>query len=215
MNVLIMAAHPDDEILGCAGTIQKLKEREDVEDIYVCIVCESCTARNRTDIDRMKECSRKANTLLGVKEVIFLDYKDQMLDRVPILELNKKIENIVRKTNAEMVFTHYSKDLNRDHRIVSEATRVATRPSVKQDIMLFEYEVLSTTELTMDEIFKPNTYSIISTGQLYNKGKAFSFYMSERNNMRSTDILIAKAKVRGAEVSSDLAEAFIMIRGIL
>ena len=211
MKVLVISAHTDDEILGCGGTIARLVEGGD--EVFICIVCESVSARGRDDFSKMEELAKESAQILGVNDIYFLRFKDQRLDEKSLLDLNKAIEEVVQKVKPDIVFTHYIDDLNKDHRIVSESTLVATRPFSSQIKKVYQYEVVSSTELGFKE-FKPNTFVNIAK-TINKKIKAFSKYESEIEEYphpRSIEGLKIKAQQNGMRSGFKYAEAFILVR---
>lgn len=211
---MVISAHPDDEVLGCGGTIARFTEEGN--EAYVCIVCDGISARNRDDHNEMEKCSKESAKILGVKEVYFLNFKDQRLDELPIIEINKAIEKIINKIKPEIVYTHYKGDLNKDHRIVSEATKVAVRPFSSTIKKLYEYEVMSSTEWGFDE-FRANTFVDI-TKTIAKKLDAFSKYKTETKEYphpRSIEGLKVKSKQNGIKAGFEFAEAFILERDLV
>ena len=152
MNVLVVAAHPDDEALGCGGTIAKHIANGD--NVTAIIMVEFITSRGAAPPDK------PYLSLKGYHRV-FNSYPDQKLDTIPILEINQFIEKWIRELKPTIVYTHSKNDANKDHQIVFEATLVACRPvpgaSVKR---LLSYEVPSSTEWGAT-MFHPNVFSEI------------------------------------------------------
>ena len=223
MNILIIVAHPDDEVLGCGGTIAKLSHDYD---IYTLILGEGITSRDipneekKEELKELKKQSDEANKILGVKKVFFEDFPDNRFDTVPLLDIIKSIEKVIQKIKPEEIFTHHYGDLNIDHQIVHKAVLTATRPvadyTVKK-ILLFE--VLSSTEWNyqnQNNAFTPNTYIDISD-TLNKKLVAMKCYKSEIRDYphpRSLEAIEILAKKRGVEVGLKYAEAFNLIRSI-
>lgn len=222
-KILIIAAHPDDEVLGCGGTIAKYsKDRE----VYVLILGEGVSSRYqkkeeapREELDKIKEQSRKASQVLGVKESFFLDLPDQRFDTVSFLDIVKKIENIIQTLRPEVIYTHSSRDLNLDHRITFEAVLTATRPTgdflVKE---LYSFEVLSSTEWSFQKVngsFSPNFFEEISFLDISKKIESLKIYEGEIRKFphpRSEEAILSLAKTRGSSVGLNYAEAFELIR---
>jgi len=138
-RVLIVAAHPDDEVLGCGGTISRLV-REGYE-AYTLILGEGITSRDKNrnrkkrkeEINKLKEQIYKANKVLGVKEVFTFDFPDNRFDSVDFLDIVKTIEEVKNNLKPEIVFTHSKSDLNIDHYITYKAVITATRSPTKTD----------------------------------------------------------------------------------
>lgn len=217
MKVLVIAAHPDDEILGCGGTIARHTEKGD--EVYVLIVSEGVSAQyeDREKFLRLrKDACLKAVEYLGVKEVFFDEFPDGKLDSVPQLKINKKIEGVIAKVNPQRVYTHHWGDLHKDHSVVYESTIVAARKGVKEILC---YEILGTTNKKNSDLrlaFNPNYYVNI-TEYLNKKLKALSFYTTEVKsfpNPLSKEAIEVLAKHRGVESGLNAAEAFVCIKKI-
>jgi len=217
MKVLVIAAHPDDEILGCGGTIARHTAKGD--DVYVLIMSEGVSAQYEDKEKFLKlrrDACLKATKYLGVKEVFFDEFPDGKLDSISQLEINKKIEGVIAKVNPQRVYTHHHGDLNKDHRIVHDSTLIATRRNVQE---VFSYEILGSTNKCADNkemIFVPNYYVSIDK-YLDKKLKALSFYETEVKNFPnpvSEEAIKVLAKHRGVESGLNAAEAFVCIKKI-
>ncbi len=222
MNILIIAPHPDDEVLGCGGTIAKHKKQGDK--IYLCIVTRAYTPDwSEEFIKNRAEEIKKANKILGIKKTYFLNFPTVKLDTISQKKINDALIKIVKEIKPEIVYIPWGGDLNKDHRLVFEASLVATRPSTNSSVKkLLSYETLSETEWgtslarNVNEVFIPNVYINISN-TLKNKLKAMSCYQSELKKSphpRSLEIIEALAKKRGSEAGLKFAEAFMLIREI-
>jgi LmbE family N-acetylglucosaminyl deacetylase len=223
MNILIIVAHPDDEVLGCGGTIAKLSENNT---IYTLILGEGITSRDipdeekKEELKELKKQSAEANKILGVKKVFFKNFPDNKFDTIPLLDIIKSIEKTIQGIKPEEIFTHHYGDLNIDHQIVHKAVLTATRPvgdyTVKK---ILSFEVLSSTEWNYQNqtnIFTPNTYIDIS-GIIDKKLEAMKIYKSETRDYphpRSLEGIEILAKKRGLEVGLAFAEAFCQVREI-
>ena len=217
MKILIIAPHPDDEVLGCGGTIAKhTKERDEV---CFCIVTKAYLPDWSEEFikNRPKEIE-KANKILGIKKTYFLDYPTVKLDTIPQKELNESISKVVNEVNPDVVYIPHKGDLNKDHRLVFESCLVVTRPANHKVKRILSYETLSETEWGQAiEPFIPNVYVDISE-TFEKKIKAIKAYESELREYphpRSLEIVEALAKKRGSEVGVNFAEAFILIREIV
>ena len=226
-SVLVVAAHPDDEILGCGGIIAKHSERKD--DVHVLIAAEGHSARSKSEmnsddfnmINHLKICAKKANSLLGAKKIDFLDLPDKRLDSLDRLELIQKLEAVVIKQNPDIVYVHHLGDLNIDHRRLHEAVLTACRPIPGQSVKkILSYEIMSSTEWQSPNsglYFIPNWYEDISD-QWLKKKEALKVYESEMRewpHSRSIKSLEILAKHRGSQVGLQKAEAFMLIRQIV
>ena len=226
-SVLVVAAHPDDEILGCGGIIAKHSEKND--DVHVLIAAEGHSARSRHErnsedldiINHLKVCAKKANRLLGAKSIDFLDLADNRLDSLDRLDLIQKLESVVIRHNPDIVYVHHLGDLNIDHRRLHEAVLTACRPIPGQSVrQILSYEIMSSTEWQTPNCglyFIPNWYEDISD-QWLKKKEALKVYASEMRewpHSRSIKSLEILAKHRGSQVGLQKAEAFMLIRQIV
>ena len=209
MNVLVIAAHPDDEVVGMGATIKKLSKKNK---IFLCIVTEGATAQY-DDKKMMKvrhDACIKSSKLLGISNVKFLDFPDMGLDMISQLEINKELEKIIEVFKPKVVYTTPSHDLHKDHKLVFDSTLVATRSfssSVKQ---LLSYECPG----PVKHPFRPTVYQNIEKEFSY-KIKAFKMYKSEVMKFphpRSIEAIENLAIQRGVECSLKKAEAFQLIR---
>ena len=155
---------------------------------------------------------------MGCRNQIFLDLKDNELDGYTLLTIVKKIENVILSIKPQIIFTHFSGDLNIDHQITSRATVTAARPVQNNSFLkkIIFFETLSSSEWTMNERFKPNLYVDISK-EIRSKIKALKAYKSEIRKFphpRSTKAVIALSNLRGSEISVNHAEAFQIFRAV-
>lgn len=219
MNVLIIAPHPDDEILGCGGTIAKHTAAGNR--VYVCVVTRGKLPLFNDDGVKIVrgECA-SAHEYLGVKETIFLDFPAAMLEEVPRYELNDSLCKVVQCIKPEEVYIPHRGDMQLDHKMIVDAAMVALRPKYEHVAKrIYAYETLSETGWdipnTVNE-FIPTVYNDIS-GYLDRKLQAMRFYRSQLApypNPRSIESLEALAKYRGSTVNKRAAEAFSLIREI-
>ena len=222
MKILVIAAHFDDEVYGCGGTIAKLVNEG--HEIDVCVLTDSCSSQYKGHAHEMiaqkKAESEEVNKILGIKETHTFDYPDMQLDTVPHVELNKAIEQCVIEINPEVVYTHHGGDVNKDHRLVFESTMVAVRPmedsSVKRVLC---YEVPSSTEWappTPSNMFAPNVFVDIEdvVEKKIDAIKAYNSELREYPHPRSAENVINQAHLRGASVGLNAAESFMLIREI-
>ena len=207
MNILVLAAHPDDETLGMGGTIKKLSKNNK---IILCVVSEGATAqyKDKKMIKVRRDSCKKAAKILGISQTIFLDYPDMRLN-LSHLDINKKLEEIIEKYRPEIVYTAPKNDLNLDHQMVFNSTLVACRPKsgVKQILC---YEIQGNTKVP----FVPNVFENIEKEFPY-KIKGFKMYKSEIEefpNPRSIAAIENLAIQRGIESGTRKAEAFELIR---
>jgi len=220
MNVLVVAAHPDDEVLGCGGTIGRLAEEGHA--VSIGILGEGATSRDGTDgpaeVEVLRQQSRQAAELLGAKEVMLAGLPDNRFDTVPLLDVVKRIEAWVDQVQPEVVYTHHAGDLNIDHAIAARATLTAARPLPGGVVReLYAYEVPSSTDWSFDRCgapFRPNTFVDIAD-TLDTKLEAMAVYTSETRpfpHPRSAEALRANAVRWGGTAGVTAAEAFELVR---
>ena len=215
-NILVIAPHADDEILGCGGIISKFSRKK--VNIYVAIMTNASKgdsklfSKSKIKIIR-NECLR-ANKKLGVK-VFFFNFPAPKLDQYPIYKISKKINDLINKVKCETVFLPYGNDIHKDHQCIYQASLVACRPinnNLVKNILC--YETLSETEWGLDS-FHPNYYEVLSNVDINNKISAFKEYKSQiKDNFhpRSKNGIKNLAKYRGNNISQENAEAFKIIR---
>jgi LmbE family N-acetylglucosaminyl deacetylase len=215
-KVLVIVAHPDDEVLGCGGTIAKHKDNGD--EVTVLIMADGVNSRDEKfkseSVDERRSCAKQANSILKVDDLIFLSFPDNKMDTVPLLDVIKSIENIMTEFRPDIVYTHSLSDLNIDHCVVHNASITACRALPGQSVsQLLFFEVPSSTEWrtsASNNIFNPNWFSDISD-TLDLKMKALSAYEKELHEFPHPRSLIAVeclAKWRGACSGVLAAEAF-------
>ncbi len=220
MNVLVVAPHADDEILGVGGTISKYVEEG--HDVYVCVVTSGHASMFPEEVlDKLRDEVKASHRYLGIKETLFLEYPAVMLSEVPKHELNKKINNVIDEIKPEVVFIPHFGDMHLDHFIVSQSTMVGVRPIKEHKVLeIYSYETLSETEWNIPHVsnsFVPNVYIDISD-YLDKKVKAMSYFTTqlvEFPHPRSLEAIKSLAKLRGSTVGVKAAEAFCMIRRII
>jgi len=211
-KVVVVAAHPDDETLGMGGSIRKLSDSG--IDVTVLFLADGVTSRSmiRESIASRRNASLLALRLLGCTNVVFGDFPDNSLDTVPFLEICQWIENQFKQINPTTVFTHFPRDLNIDHRIVAEATTVASRPKADCSITeLYFFEVLSSTGWAFGSpAFDPKYFvNIESVFQAkIDALKCYEVEMDEFPGARSLQAVEALATTRGAFVGFSKSEAF-------
>ena len=225
MKIIVIAAHPDDEILGCGATISRLAQEGN--DVFVAILGEGITSRytNRNDPDKeliveLKEKAKEASEMLGVKELFLFDFPDNRFDTISLLEIVKKVEGLIDKIKPEIVFTHNGYDLNIDHVITHRAVLTATRPifgcTVKE---LYTFEVSSSTEWSFGEFgsYNPDSFFDVEN-TIEKKIKAINVYDSEIRQFphpRSSEAIKSVARTWGSVVGLEYAEAFVTVRRIV
>ena len=219
MKVLVIAPHPDDEILGVGGTMAKRSAKGD--EVYVCVVTKAYGPLFPAEVtERSRAECREADRLTGAKETLFLDFPAVMLETVPRYEFNGKIGEVISKIEPDEVYIPHRGDMQLDHQMVVDAAMVALRPKYAHTVCrIYAYETLSETGWnipnTVNE-FIPNVYEDISDF-LDTKIKAMEIFKSqlaEYPNARSVGAIEALARYRGSTVSVNAAEAFSLVREI-
>ena len=166
-NILVIAAHPDDEVFGCGGTLIKHKKNKDK--INICFVCEGTTGRfeNLKDplikkhFDVRINSAKKTAKYLNCKELLFLDYPNMRLHMFEKITLVKKLIKIINKVKPDIIYTHCKSDLNSDHRIVHECVVTAVRPSKNfKPSEIYLFEIPSSTDWSLNEFgyFNPRFF---------------------------------------------------------
>ncbi len=224
--IAVIVAHPDDEVLGCGGSIAKWSDAG--SEVHVIILAEGATSRDATrnresrskELSVLAQAAHAASSILGVASLQMLEYPDNRMDSVDRLDVIKDIERQVLRLKPNIVVTHHSGDLNVDHRIIHEAVVTACRPqpgSVVKCLMAFE--VASSTEWQSPgsaPTFQCNWFEDIST--VFNrKLKALEAYSSELRSWphsRSLKAVEHLARWRGASIGVEAAEAFMLLRNI-
>jgi LmbE family N-acetylglucosaminyl deacetylase len=213
-NIFVIGAHPDDELLGSGGAMRKMMD--DGYDVISIIVAKG----RKEEEHHMQEFIALANRHLGIKEVIFLKYRNLMLETVPLYKINKKIESLIEKYEPEMIFTHHYGDLNRDHQITFEAVLTAARPlPEKKPIDIICFETVSSSEWhanTGFHSFKPNFFVDI-TNTIDKKLEALRYYDVEMRpypHPRSYEGIKQLASIRGITIGVQYGEAFEIVRRV-
>ncbi len=213
-NILVLAAHPDDEILGCGGVIQKHVAYG--QQVFVGIITDGSSAQYPGNQEKyqtkIEEC-REANKLLGVLEVQFLDFPDMKLDIVSHSELNNKINELVEGIRPSIIYTHSQFDLNLDHVAVASSTEVVCRPGKQYLEKVLAYEVPSSSEWSRSGSFRPNTFVDIEP-YLEQKVKAMKLYQTEYREYphpRSSEGIQILSQYRGLQSGFKAAEAFKLV----
>lgn len=226
-RILIVAAHPDDEVLGCGGTIAKYRKNGD--DVRVVFLAEGITSRYRADeitTPRVQRESKlrndnafKALEILSVpSEQVFIEQRPCCrLDQVPMLDLVKQIEGHINPWKPTKLLTHAPYDTNIDHRLTYMAVLAAARPKQNSQLKsIYSFEVLSSTEWNPLQPFVPNMFIDISDF-FEKKIEALAAYGDEMGSAphpRSVEVVRSLATYRGAQAGIFYAEAFSLVRSI-
>ena len=226
-KVLVVAAHPDDEVLGCGGTIARHVDSGD--QVHVLIVAEGSTSRQHKrdrsqvgdELSALAKAAQAAGSILGAAGVNLLEFPDNRLDSLDRLDLIKRIEECVERYKPECIYVHHSGDVNVDHRRLHEAVVTACRPIPGHLVKrLLSFEVASSTEWQPPgsaPAFQPNWFVDISD-QLERKREALMSYSSEMRDWphaRSLKAVEHLARWRGAQVGVEAAEAFCLLRQLV
>jgi LmbE family N-acetylglucosaminyl deacetylase len=217
--MLVIAAHPDDEVLGCGGTI--VRSTQEGRQVHIAILGEGLTSRQPTreetdpaGLEDLALTADKVGAFLGATAVHRFGYPDNRFDQVPLLDVAKTIETLINELQPSQVFTQHGGDLNIDHAVTFRATMTATRPLAGSPIRaLFAYEVPSSSEWAFEKFaprFDPNQFVDI-TSTIDQKVRAMAMYETESRvfpHPRSPEALKAIARKWGSTVGFGAAEAF-------
>lgn len=224
-NVLVVASHPDDEVLGCGGTLFKLKSFG--VKVRILILGEGVTSRfsrreqaDQTEVLELKNTALKVGAFLGAENTEFGDLPDNRFDTLALLDIVKIIENCIHRYKPDTIFCQHGGDLNIDHQITFQAVLTATRPLQDHCVKhVLAFEVASSTEWSFGKFeprFSPNYF--VDIGDLLEKKiEALKFYESEERpfpHPRSSESLAAMAKYWGKTCGIQACEAFEIIRSI-
>ena len=214
-NILVLAAHPDDETIGCGATIAKMSSLG--SDIRLLTFTDGISARKKgTRVNQLEGVSIK----LGISDYRSFNFPDNEMDTVSLLSVVKKIETYLEENgfNPDLVLTHSPSCLNVDHRVVYNATMTAFRGLSKfNPIKIACYEITSSSEWNPLSSFVGNLYIDVKD-HMNKKIDALSLYqdeMREHPHPRSIENIIRIAKIRGSECGLDLAERFMIVREVL
>jgi LmbE family N-acetylglucosaminyl deacetylase len=216
-NTLIIAPHPDDEVLGCGGTIKRLSSGG--TEVFVLIATRGKIGMySEGSIVNTRSDAKRAHKILGVAETRFLDFPAPDLDLVSIAEISDAISSIIKEFDVSTVYMPHHGDIHNDHKVVFQAGLVAARPLNGNPVKrIFSYETLSETEWAApfgNNSFVP-TFFVNITDHLSAKleaMKCFRTQLREFPNPRSLEAIKALANFRGSTVGLNHAEAFMTIR---
>jgi len=227
MRVLVVAAHPDDEVLGCGGTISSHICSGD--EVYVLILGEGASSRYskrrssaaQQAVRRLRRQAGNAAKILQIKTLWTKALPDNRFDRGDLLEIVRHVEQAVKRCGPAVIYTHFWGDLNIDHRLTCQAVVTACRPSADCPVgCIYSFEVPSSTDwnfCTRDGGFQPNYFVPIDEGDLETKLSAMRCYVDEVRQVphpRSPEVVETLARLRGAQIGRPLAEAFMLIREV-
>jgi LmbE family N-acetylglucosaminyl deacetylase len=219
-RILVFAAHPDDELLGLGGTLARHAAAGD--EVHCVVASEGASSRYASGADEeLRASGHAAAKVLGTRSLRFLGLRDQYLDDLPIIEVTRPVEAMVRELAPDVVYTHHWGDLNRDHRVVSEAVMVACRPVgdvYPKKVLCFETpssSEWSTPDLSL--AFVPNHFVDISA-TVDAKLAAMACYTTEvrpHPHPRALESLRSRAAYWGQIVGRPYAEAFVLVREVI
>lgn len=220
MRLLVIAPHPDDEVLGVGGTMARFGQEG--HDVVVAIVTQGDPSLfDPASVEQVRQEALEAHQRLGVRDTIFLEgFPAALLDTIPHARLNEAMGKLLDDVKPDILFVPFNGDLHRDHRLVFESALVAARPHPTQPLQaIYAYETLSETNWNAAPLtpgFLPNTYFDISS-VLELKLEAMRSYQSQLKpfpHERSLEAIRALARLRGATVGFEAAEAFVLIRSV-
>ncbi|MHA1564725.1 MAG: PIG-L deacetylase family protein [Alphaproteobacteria bacterium] len=218
-SIAVVAAHPDDEVLGFGGAIARHTDAGDR--VCVLILATGLAARGDADhqaLQQLRDQAQAAAKILGVQQLTFAGLPDNRMDTVPLLDVVKQVEDFLEDSAATVVYTHDHRDLNIDHAICARAVLTACRPLPGATVThLYAGEILSSSEYADPaDRFSPTSYLDIGD-QLERKCAALACYTGELRDWphpRSLQAVRVLAQKRGGEAGLAAAEAFRLIREI-
>lgn len=220
MKVLVVAAHPDDEVLGCGGTLALHAEQG--HDVRVLFISDGETSREgvsaATSISSRQQDAEDAAAIMGVSKVLFENFPDNQLDTVSLLKITQAIEKVLRDYQPDIIYTHFENDLNIDHHLTYRAVLTACRPPAFPSVKLIaSFEVLSSTEWRPGQTvtsFTPSLFVDISRtlDRKINAMRCYEKEMREFPHPRSAEAIAHLAGFRGAISYMPASEAFLIVR---
>ena len=226
MSILVVAAHPDDEVLGCGASVAKWADAG--KEVHVVILAEGATSRDSArnpesrieELSTLEKSAQSAGKILGVTSVRLLNFPDNRMDSLDRLDVIKTVEEQIELVKPETVVTHHSGDINIDHQITHQAVVTACRPQPRESVRrLLVFEVPSSTEWqppNTSPVFRPNWFEDVSK-TLESKLQALEIYAEEMRtwpHSRSLQAVEHLARWRGSTVGCEAAEAFILLREV-
>ena len=221
MTTLVVAAHPDDEVLGCGGTM--CRHIDQGENVHLIIMTEGITSRHfgedsDLEVERLRTACEQANFCLGTTSIKNHKHPDNRMDSIDLINIVKGIEAEIDRVRPTIVYTHHGGDLNIDHQVTFQAVMTATRPTPMSSIdQILCFEIPSSTDwqfLPTSSQFVPTQFVDISVA-LDRKRSALRAYESELRpwpHSRSIRAIEHLCHSRGASVGLEAAEAFSVAR---
>lgn len=215
-KVLVIAAHPDDELLGCAGTL--VKHVLSGDEVRAIITCEGESVRysDRNDIAQSED-SKAAAKIIGISKLYNLGFADQKLDTQAVLTIAQALESVIDDYRPNIIYCQFGGDVNQDHKALFEAANIATRPTREFIEVIYAFDTASSTEWGYPRKFLPDTWIDISA-ELDTKIEALACYKSEMREYphpRSLEAIKIKAHAWGVQVCASAAEVFMTIRKVV
>lgn len=223
-KILIFAAHPDDEILGCGGFLSKYSSQNIFKVVFIA-EGESCRIKKGQALSSFKKKilnrnkqSKKALTLFDIKNIKFYNLQCGCLNNIPQIKINKIIEKEIKNFNPTIILTHSINDLNSDHNSISKSVNVSVRPisNINKKIKcILNFEILSSSEWNLENAFKPNFFLKLKPSDLKKKIQALEVYekeIREKPHSRSKYGLEVLARYRGLQIGEEYAESFKIVK---
>jgi len=222
-NVLVVAPHADDEVLGCGGTIAKHVRSNDR--VYIAIMTNAAIgAPELFDVETLESVRAEAlesHKTLGVEETIFYDFPAPQLEQYPQYKIAATLNTLIKDKQIDVMYIPHKGDLHLDHGVIYNASLVAARPLPGQTVRhIYAYETLSETEWghpTVDAVFIPRHFNVLSNDDIASKIKAMKCFSSQLKvfpNTRSIKAIEHLSALRGAYVGATNAESFDIIRTV-
>ena len=213
-KVLVLAAHPDDETLGCGATIHRLSN----EGFQIQLITFTNGEGSRGNYEKNRNILLdKVSLKLGIQKFSSADFPDNAIDSVPLINVCKFIENEV-DYNPDIIFTHHPEDLNIDHQLVAKATFTVFRPQLGQKHQIYSYYIPSSTDYNPNFKLYGHSYFKISEENMKTKLEALEIYEKEMRDYphsRSYENVENLMRVWGSEVGTEFSEKFLKIRELL
>jgi LmbE family N-acetylglucosaminyl deacetylase len=222
-NILIIAPHADDEILGCGGTIAKHVENGDIVSIAIMTNANVGAPElfSEAQIKSARTEAKNAHNYLSITGTYFFEFPAPQLEQHPQYKIANAINQLIQKTKAEILYIPHKGDLHLDHGVIYNASLVAARPVPGQSVRkILAYETLSETEWghpSVDAVFIPTIFHKLTTQQFEKKLNAMGCFRSQLKpfpNTRSIETIKHLAALRGSTVGAELAESFMLVRNI-
>jgi len=215
-KILVVVAHPDDEVLGCGGTL--LKHNKNGDEVNVFFMTDGESSRESKNISYRKKQASEVCKQISCNKSFFNNFPDNSMDTIPLLEIAKKVEETIRIVKPDIIYSHHLDDLNVDHQLTAKSVLTATRPMTDTFVSEINcFEILSSTHYlsgTAYDTFSPN-YFIDISAEISEKINLMSIYKKELQaypNPRSKKGIEVLSNYRGMQVGLKNAEAFIQVR---